>query len=100
MVVVPAPGKGTTKPRVQSVYGKTNLYGLHAELHPFNFRVTAVIAGGMRTPFLLNRFADLGPAQLQDPAHAAAVLRGVPLTPGESAVLELTILPMQERSSP
>lgn len=75
-------------------------HGLHAELRPFNIRVTAVIAGGMRTPFLLERFPDLDPALLQDPANVAAVIRGVLLTPAESVVPEITILPMQERSWP
>ncbi len=75
-------------------------HGLHAELRPFNIRVTAVIAGGMRTPFLLDRFPDLDPALLQDPAHVAAVIRNVLLTPGESVVPEITILPMQETSWP
>ena len=34
-------------------------------------RVTAVIAGGVRTPFLLERFPDLDPQKLQDPRHVA-----------------------------
>src|SRR6185369_12124498 len=42
---------------------------IHAELRPYNIRVTAVIAGGMRTPFLLDRFPDLDPAKLQDPLN-------------------------------
>jgi len=42
-------------------------YALHAELRAHGVRVTAVIAGGMRTPFLLERFPDLDPRKLQDP---------------------------------
>ena len=34
-------------------------------------RVTAIVAGGMRTPFLLDRFPELDPQKLQDPVHVA-----------------------------
>ena len=36
-------------------------HALHAELRPHGIKVTAVVAGGMRTPFLLERFPDLDP---------------------------------------
>jgi NAD(P)-dependent dehydrogenase (short-subunit alcohol dehydrogenase family) len=75
-------------------------HALHAELRPHGIRVTAVIAGGMRTPFLLDRFPDLDPAILQDPAHVADAIRSVLLLPSTSVVAELTVLPMQETSWP
>jgi NAD(P)-dependent dehydrogenase (short-subunit alcohol dehydrogenase family) len=75
-------------------------HALHAELRPHNIRVTAVIAGGMRTPFLLDRFPELDPAMLQDPANVAEAIRSVLLLPASSVVAELTVLPMQESSWP
>jgi NAD(P)-dependent dehydrogenase (short-subunit alcohol dehydrogenase family) len=75
-------------------------HALHAELRPHNIRVTAVIAGGMRTPFLLDRFPDLDPDKLQDPANVAEAIRSVLLLPPSSVVAELTVLPMQETSWP
>jgi NAD(P)-dependent dehydrogenase (short-subunit alcohol dehydrogenase family) len=75
-------------------------HALHAELRPHGIRVTAVIAGGMRTPFLLDRFPDLDPALLQDPANVADAIRSVLLLPPSTVVAELTVLPMQETSWP
>ncbi|TFW33613.1 SDR family oxidoreductase [Massilia horti] len=75
-------------------------HALHAELRPHNIRVTAVIAGGMRTPFLLDRFPDLDPDRLQDPVNVAEAIRSVLLLPPSSVVAELTVLPAQETSWP
>jgi len=75
-------------------------HALHAELRPYNIKVTAVIAGGMRTPFLLDRFPDIDIASLQDPMHVAQAIRAVLLMPADSVVAELTVLPMQETSWP
>jgi NAD(P)-dependent dehydrogenase (short-subunit alcohol dehydrogenase family) len=75
-------------------------HALHAELRPHGIRVTAVIAGGMRTPFLLDRFPDLDPAVLQDPANVAESICAVLLLPPSSVVAELTVLPMRETSWP
>lgn len=74
MVVATTPGTGTAGPGVQSLDGKTIL----------------ITGGG----------SGLRAALLQDPAHVAAAVRSVLLTPGESVVPEITILPMQERSWP
>jgi NAD(P)-dependent dehydrogenase (short-subunit alcohol dehydrogenase family) len=73
---------------------------LHAELRSAGIRVTSVIVGGMRTPFLLQRFKDLDPALLQDPANVAVAVRGALELPRESVVAEITVLPMQETSWP
>ncbi|HZV63844.1 MAG TPA: SDR family oxidoreductase [Telluria sp.] len=75
-------------------------HALHAELRPQGIKVTAVIAGGMRTPFLLDRFPDLDPATLQDPMNVAQAIKTVLLLPPESVVAEITVLPMQETSWP
>jgi NAD(P)-dependent dehydrogenase (short-subunit alcohol dehydrogenase family) len=75
-------------------------HALHAELRPQGIRVTAVIAGGMRTPFLLDRFPDIDPATLQEPANVARAIRQVLELPRETVVPELTVLPMRESSWP
>ena len=75
-------------------------YALHAELRPVGVRVTAVIAGGMRTSFLLERFPDLDPAKLQDPRNVARAVRFALGQPRESVVAEITVLPVQETSWP
>ena len=75
-------------------------YALHAELRAHDVRVTAVIAGGMRTPFLLERFPDLDPSKLQDPRHVARAVRFALTQPRESVVAEITVLPVQETSWP
>jgi len=75
-------------------------HALHAELRPHNIRVTAVVAGGMRTPFLLDRFPDLDPEVLQDPADVAHAILGALLLPRASVVPELTVLPVRETSWP
>jgi NAD(P)-dependent dehydrogenase (short-subunit alcohol dehydrogenase family) len=75
-------------------------HALHAELRPHDIRVTAVVAGGMRTPFLLDRFPDLDPGLLQDPADVAQAILGALLLPRSSVVPELTVLPVRETSWP
>ena len=75
-------------------------HALHAELRPRGIKVSAIVAGGMRTPFLLERFADLDPAMLQDPMHVARAVRFVLLQPAETVVPELMVLPMRETSWP
>src|SRR3954464_15971918 len=75
-------------------------HALHAELRPHGIKVSAVIAGGMRTPFLLDRFPELDPATLQDPADVAQAIRSVLLLPPQTVVAELTVLPMTETSWP
>lgn len=73
---------------------------IHAELRPKGIKVTAVIAGGMRTPFLLDRFPDLDPGLLQDPQNVAETVRFVLTMPPESVVAEIMVLPMRETSWP
>lgn len=75
-------------------------YALHAEFREHRVRVTAVIAGGMRTPFLLDRFPDLDPSKLQDPRDVARAVRFALTQPRDSVVAEITVLPVQETSWP
>ena len=63
-------------------------------------RVTALIAGGMRTPFLLDRFPDIDREVLQDPASVAEAVRFVLTQPAETVIAEITVLPMRETSWP
>jgi len=73
---------------------------LHAELRPHGIKVTAVIAGGMRTPFLLDRFADIDVMTLQDPLNVALTVRFVLTQPAGCVIPEIMVLPMAETSWP
>ena len=75
-------------------------HALHAELRAQGVKVTAVLAGGMRTPFLLDRFPDLDPNVLQDPVNVARAVRFALSMPEESVIPELMVLPMRETSLP
>ena len=75
-------------------------HALHAELRPQGIKVSAVIAGGMRTPFLLDRFPDLDIAALQDPMDVARAVRFVLSQPEATVIPELMVLPMRETSWP
>ena len=75
-------------------------HALHVEARPHNVKVTAVIAGGMRTPFLLERFPDLDPSLLQDPANVAETVRFVLCQPAETVIPEVMVIPMRETSWP
>jgi NADP-dependent 3-hydroxy acid dehydrogenase YdfG len=75
-------------------------HALHVEGRPHNIKVTAVVVGGMRTPFLLDRFPDLDPGLLQDPKNVAQAIRFLLTQPPETVIPELTVLPMKETSWP
>jgi NAD(P)-dependent dehydrogenase (short-subunit alcohol dehydrogenase family) len=75
-------------------------HALHAELRPENIKVTAVVTGGMRTPFLLDRFPDIDLETLQDPMNVARTVKGVLLLPAETVIPEIMVLPMRESSWP
>jgi hypothetical protein len=60
----------------------------------------AIVAGGMRTPFLLDRFPDIDPGVLQDPANVAATIRFALSLPDESVMPEVMVIPMRETSWP
>ena len=75
-------------------------HAMHVEARAFGVKVTAIIAGGMRTPFLLDRFPDLDPAVLQDPASVAQAVKFALEQPEETVVPEITVVPMRETSWP
>jgi NAD(P)-dependent dehydrogenase (short-subunit alcohol dehydrogenase family) len=84
-----------------SKYGLLGLsHALHAELRAHGIKVTAILAGGMRTPFLLDRFPDIPPENLQDPENVAAAVRFALTQPAGTVVAELMVLPMKETSWP
>jgi NAD(P)-dependent dehydrogenase (short-subunit alcohol dehydrogenase family) len=75
-------------------------HALHAELRPHRIKVTAIIAGGMKTPFLLERFPDIDVSVLQDPKSVALAVLFVLSLPEETVIPEITVLPMRETSWP
>ncbi len=75
-------------------------HALHVEGREHRIKVTALIAGGMRTPFLLDRFPDIDETVLQDPVSVAAAVRFVLLQPPGTVVPELMVLPEKETSWP
>jgi NAD(P)-dependent dehydrogenase (short-subunit alcohol dehydrogenase family) len=75
-------------------------HALHVEARPHGVKVTAVIAGGMRTPFILDRFPETDPAVLQDPRNVAQTILFVLSQPPETVVPEVMVLPMRETSWP
>jgi NAD(P)-dependent dehydrogenase (short-subunit alcohol dehydrogenase family) len=75
-------------------------HALHVEGRTQGIKVTAVIAGGMRTPFLLDRFPDLDPMNLQEPENVADAVFFALTQPSGTVVPEITVIPMQETSWP
>jgi NAD(P)-dependent dehydrogenase (short-subunit alcohol dehydrogenase family) len=75
-------------------------HALHVEGRLHGIKVTAVVAGGMRTPFILDRFPDVDPASLQDPRNVAETIRFVLTRPPETVIPEIMVLPMRETSWP
>lgn len=75
-------------------------HALHTEARPYNIKVTALLPGGMRTPFLLDRFPDLDPDVLQDPRNVAETIHFLLTTPDGTVIPELLVLPMKETSWP
>lgn len=75
-------------------------HALHAEWRAHNIKVTAVVSGGMRTPFLLDRFPDIDINTLQDPENVARTILFVLTQPPETVIAEITVLPINETSWP
>jgi len=75
-------------------------HALHVEARPHNVKVTAIVAGGMQTPFILDRFPDTPLENLQDPRNVAETVRFVLLQPDQTVIPEMTVLPMRETSWP
>jgi NAD(P)-dependent dehydrogenase (short-subunit alcohol dehydrogenase family) len=75
-------------------------HALHVEGRACGIRVSAIVAGGMRTPFLLDRFPDIDLDTLQEPAAVARVIRFVLELPSGTVMPETLVLPEQESSWP
>jgi NAD(P)-dependent dehydrogenase (short-subunit alcohol dehydrogenase family) len=75
-------------------------YALYVEGRPHNVKVTALLAGGMQTPFILERFPDTPLENLQKPQNVAEMIRYLLTMPDESIVPEIMVIPMQETSWP
>jgi len=73
---------------------------LFTEARRFNIKVTALIAGGMRTPFLLDRFPDLDLSKLQDPANVAEKVKYLLEDDTDTVIPEIMVIPQQETSWP
>jgi NAD(P)-dependent dehydrogenase (short-subunit alcohol dehydrogenase family) len=75
-------------------------HALHVEARPHGVKTTAVVAGGMRTPFLLDRFPDIDVDTLQDPRNVADTIRFILTQPAETVIPEVMVIPMTETSWP
>ena len=75
-------------------------HALHVEARPHGIKVTALVCGGMKTPFLLERFPDIDAETLQDPRDVAATVRYVLSAPAGTVIPEIMALPMGETSWP
>jgi NADP-dependent 3-hydroxy acid dehydrogenase YdfG len=75
-------------------------HALHVEARQQNIKVTAVIAGGMTTPFLLDRFPDIDTNNLQDPKNVAETVHYILTQPEETVIPEVMVIPMRETSWP
>ncbi|WP_081909114.1 SDR family oxidoreductase [Deinococcus sp. YIM 77859] len=75
-------------------------HALHVEARPHGVRVTAMVVGGMQTPFILERFPDTPLENLQDPRNVAEAVRYVLLQPEGTVVPEMTVIPLRETSWP
>ena len=75
-------------------------HALHVEARPLNIKVTAVISGKLRTPFLPDRFPDIDQSTLQDAANVARTVRFGLSQPAETVIPEPMVLPMRETSWP
>jgi NAD(P)-dependent dehydrogenase (short-subunit alcohol dehydrogenase family) len=75
-------------------------HALFVEAREHNVKVSAVVAGGMRTGFILDRFPDTPLQNLQDPANVAETIAFVLSQPAETIIPEVLVLPLNETSWP
>lgn len=75
-------------------------HALHVEGRQHDIAVTAVVAGGMRTPFILDRFPDTDEDTLQDPAAVAETVGFVLTCPPGTVIPEVMVVPTRETSWP
>lgn len=75
-------------------------HALHVEAREVGVGVTALIAGGMKTPFIMDRFPDTDPGLLQEPGNVAQAVRFVLSQPPGTVIPELMVVPVRETSWP
>jgi short-subunit dehydrogenase len=75
-------------------------HALHSEARKDNIKVTALVSGGMQTPFILERFPEVDPNVLQDPKNVADTIKYILCQPKETVIPEVMVLPMRETSWP
>lgn len=75
-------------------------HALHAEARKDNIKVTALIAGGMQTAFILERFPEVDPNVLQDPKNVAETIKYILCQPEATVIPEVMVIPMKETSWP
>ncbi|MDB5191327.1 MAG: family NAD(P)-dependent oxidoreductase [Segetibacter sp.] len=75
-------------------------HALHTEGRQDGIKVTAVVAGVMQPPFILERFHDTPMDVLQDPKNVAETVKFVLCQPKESVIPEVMVIPMRETSWP
>jgi len=75
-------------------------HALGTEGKEAGIKVTAIVTGGMRTPFLLDRFPDIDVSTLQDPANVAEQVKYVLKQPDDCCIPELMVMPKAETSWP
>ena len=75
-------------------------HALHVEARQHGIKVTALIAGGMQTPFILERFPDVNPNILQDPKNVAENVKYILYQQNGTVIPEMMVIPMTETSWP
>lgn len=75
-------------------------HALHVEARDKGIAVTGLVVGGMRTPFILERFPDTPLENLQDPANVANAVRFILKQPEGTVIPEMMVIPMRETSWP
>lgn len=75
-------------------------HALFTEAREHNVKVTAVIAGGMKTPFILERFPDVDQTTLQSPINVAETIKFILDQPEETIIPEVMVIPLKETSWP
>lgn len=75
-------------------------HALHSEARKDHIKVTALVAGGMQTPFILDRFPEVDPDVLQDPKNVAETIKYVLCQPDATVIPEVMVIPMRETSWP
>jgi NAD(P)-dependent dehydrogenase (short-subunit alcohol dehydrogenase family) len=75
-------------------------HALGVEGRAYNIKATAIVTGGMKTPFLLERFPDIDQTTLQDPKNVAEVILYVLSLPKETSINEILVCPLKETSWP